>query len=127
MPTNQQFSALDALVQEERKARAEQQRRQRLYEEQQELVVAARSQRPLSGEERVSIPVLPTNACCGRGTSCRGMLAARATRLGVVVCHPFPPIGGSMHDLHVLMCVMPSLNPPRPLGAASLLLFPCAH
>ena len=107
------LSALDALVQSEKKQRAEEraakeraQAAQRDMEEMQDLLALARSRRPYSCEERVSIPVV-AGTCAGMlcGRQCAGMLAARATRLGVVVCHPFGPLGGSMYDPHVLAIV----------------------
>ena len=111
--SSEALSALDALVQSEKRQRAEasaaKERHEvarRDMEELQDLLALSRSRRPYSCEERVSIPVV-AGTCAGVicGRKCAGMLAARATRLGVVVCHPFGPLGGSMYDPHVLAIV----------------------
>lgn len=39
--------------------------------------------------------------CCDSDI-CSGLLADRSTRLAVVICHPWGPLGGSMHDLVVV-------------------------
>mgnify|MGYP002631083328 CR=1 FL=1 len=42
----------------------------------------------------------PAPESCGR-SSCTGLLADRGSRLVAVVCHPWGPLGGSMHDITV--------------------------
>ena len=96
---------LDALVQREKRERAElvlanerRAARNREYEELNALLALARARLPFKGEECVRIPVVGSGTCARllAGRECAGMLAARATRLAVVVCHPWGPLGGSI-------------------------------
>lgn len=93
--------ALDKLVLAEKQQRVDRQ----LQAERQWSKVVAAQRGALKGEEHVVMSVLPTNACCGRGTRIQGLLAPRATKVGVIVCHPFPPLGGCMHDINVVTAV----------------------
>ena len=103
------FADLDAMVQAEKRERAERaadnERRQIIVLEEQRIqnrYALFRAGRPCDGEERVSIPV--HIGLCSRlfaGSHSVGMLAARGTRLGVIVCHPWGPLGGSFNDFHV--------------------------
>ena len=52
------------------------------------------------GEVAVTIPV--AGACAGIPACCSGMLADRGSPLAAIVCHPWGPMGGSMHDPNVL-------------------------
>lgn len=47
----------------------------------------------------IPLSVREGGACCGKSTP--GILADRASRLAVVVCHPWGPLGGSMWDMNV--------------------------
>ena len=58
----------------------------------------------MGDEEFVMIPVR-NGACCGKATP--GLLADRATRLAVIVCHPWGPLGGSMFDLNLSVLLDP--------------------
>ena len=103
-----QLAALDAHCRKERQNREES---QRLYEQQQKaqerfyrLRSAAVRSGALDGEEPVTFKAAAQTGlsiACG-GDRVSGMLADRSTRLAAVFCHPWRPMGGSMHDLNVL-------------------------
>ena len=107
------LAKLDALVQAEKLERqqreAETVRQEAVFAQENKarmLYAVLRSQGAIDGEDRVLIPV--PAGLCGRlfaGGRCKGMLAARGTSLGVIVCHPWGPLGGSMHDMHILTIV----------------------
>ena len=107
------LAKLDALVQAEKLERqqreAETVRQEAVFAQENKarmLYAVLRSQGAIDGEDRVQIPV--PAGLCGRlfaGGRCKGMLAARGTSLGVIVCHPWGPLGGSMHDMHILTIV----------------------
>ena len=95
---------LDEAVLREKKERAE----QHAFEEAQRLrgnlFRFAVSRAPLDGEEPCSIAAsAKSTSCCRFGArNIEGLLAPRGTRLGVVICHPWGPVGGSMFDLNVV-------------------------
>jgi len=49
-------------------------------------------------EDQVQFPPAGGSSCCG---CCTGLLANKHTQLAAVVCHPWGPLGGTMHDPNV--------------------------
>ena len=110
MATAEVIERLDRAVQEEARRRRqfqeEEAQRQKVYEQHvkmNELRRTAFSRSPLGDEEYVQFSSAQKNCCCR--SECQGLLADRATRLAVVVCHPWGPLGGSMHDFNVVNLV----------------------
>ena len=107
---NEQLLLLDQAVQREKQERAARE----LYEQEQRLravlLGSSYSQSPLAEEERVRIPVKKkggggSSFCFCGGSSKKhidGLLAQRASSLGVICCHPWGPVGGSMYDPNVV-------------------------
>ena len=98
------LQAARALVDERRLAEMKQQadraKAEQNYKKQQRLVQFVRG----TVAEEVKVQFAPRNeagvetTCC---SLCAGLLADRSTQLAVVICHPWGPLGGSMHDVCV--------------------------
>lgn len=48
-------------------------------------------------EIKVTFPALD-ESCCICGSTVRGLMANRHSKLAALICHPWGPLGGSMHD-----------------------------
>ena len=72
----------------------------RLQLKEQALKRAARDRQNAAREEKVTFPPLE-DGCSICGKTVTGLVADRCSKLAVVICHPWGPMGGSMHDATV--------------------------
>ena len=93
------LSQVKALVEKDRMAQQaymdQQAKEASRYRDRQRLLQYMRG--PAEGETQIKFETLGEDqSCCGG--QCTGLLADRSTQLAAVVCHPWGPLGGSMHD-----------------------------
>jgi pimeloyl-ACP methyl ester carboxylesterase len=67
----------------------------------QRIVEVWMQRKPFEGESAVKFQV-PAGCCCH---SCDALLADRSSSIAAIVCHPWGPMGGSMHDPQVISVV----------------------
>ena len=94
-----QLALLDAHVQEEKRQRHKREREAEREARVRRAYRTAVMRGMLDGEAPVRFPA-PEQSCCW-GNTCSGLLADRSTRLAVIICHPWGPMGGTMHDFCV--------------------------
>jgi alpha/beta superfamily hydrolase len=99
---NAAILSLQAQLERERQERQEAEIKRLQYEREHMLRMIMMGRASFDGEESVRFTA-DSHQCCG--STVHGRLADRATRLAVIVCHPWGPLGGSMHDPTVVSIV----------------------